>query len=149
MAVLLDTNILLRMVQPQHPQCAVAARALHGLRRRNEALLIAQQNIVEFWAVTTRPVDVNGLGWATEHAAAEVASLRKLFSELPELPIQETWERLVLRYGVSGKNIHDARLVAAMVVHHIPQILTFNGHDFARYREIQVLDPMTLERFQS
>jgi predicted nucleic acid-binding protein len=144
MAVLLDTNILLRIVQPQHPQCAVAARALHALRRRDEALLIVQQNIVEFWAVTTRPMIANGLGWTTEQVIDEVASMRRLFSELPELPIQETWERLVQSYSVSGKNIHDARLVAAMVVHNVPQILTFNGRDFARYGEIRVLDPATL-----
>jgi predicted nucleic acid-binding protein len=144
MAVLLDTNILLRIVQPLHPQCAVATRALHTLRRRDEALLIVQQNIVEFWAVTTRPIIANGLGWTTARVIAEVASMRRLFLELPELPIQETWERLVQRYSVSGKNIHDARLVAAMVVHDVPQILTFNSQDFVRYGEIRVLDPATL-----
>jgi predicted nucleic acid-binding protein len=140
MAVLLDTNILLRLVQPHHPNAPVAARALRALRAGNEALHIAQQNIVEFWAVATRPIAANGLGYTTEQAAAEVSALKRLFALLPELPLQEEWERLVTHYRVSGKSAHDARLVAAMTVHGIESILTFNAQDFLRYTEIRVLD---------
>jgi predicted nucleic acid-binding protein len=103
MAVLLDTNILLRLAQPHHPNAPVAARALRALRAGNEALHIAQQNIVEFWAVTTRPIAANGLGYTTAQAAAEVSALKRLFALLPELPLQEEWERLVTHYRVSGK----------------------------------------------
>jgi hypothetical protein len=46
----------------------------------------------------------------------------------------------VAGYQVSGKNAHDARLVAAMLVHGIESILTFNTQDFFRYGEIRVLD---------
>jgi predicted nucleic acid-binding protein len=53
MAILLDTNILLRAAQPTHPHFSVAMRALEVLGDRNEVLVIAQQNIVEFWAVAT------------------------------------------------------------------------------------------------
>jgi predicted nucleic acid-binding protein len=140
MAVLLDTNILLRLAQPHHPSAQVATQTLRALRVRNEVLHITQQNIVEFWAVTTRPIGSNGLGFSIEQAAAEVETLKRLFALLPELPLQNAWERLVVNYGVSGKNTHDARLVAAMVVHGIESILTFNVQDFLRYAEIQVLD---------
>ena len=144
MAVLLDTNILLRLTQPHHPSAPVAARALRSLRANNEMLHIAQQNIVEFWAVATRPIAANGLGYSTEQATAEVDALKRLFVLLPELPLQDTWERLVADYRVSGKNAHDARLVAAMVVHGIESILTFNTQDFLRYGEIRVLDVMAI-----
>jgi predicted nucleic acid-binding protein len=140
MAVLLDTNILLRLVQPHHPSAQIAIRALRELHAANEALHITQQNIVEFWAVATRPIASNGLGFSTEQAAAEVDALKRLFTLLPELPLQNAWERLVADYRVSGKNAHDARLVAAMVVHGIEGILTFNEQDFLRYAEIRVLD---------
>jgi len=144
MAVLLDTNISLRLAQPHHPSAPVAARALRSLRANNEMLHIAQQNIVEFWAVATRPIAANGLGYSTEQATAEVDALKRLFVLLPELPLQDTWERLVADYRVSGKNAHDARLVAAMVVHGIESILTFNTQDFLRYGEIRVLDVMAI-----
>jgi len=42
---------------------------------------------------------------------------------------------------VEGVQVHDARLVAAMMAHEIPQILTFNYKDFKRYREISVILP--------
>jgi predicted nucleic acid-binding protein len=41
---------------------------------------------------------------------------------------------------VLGTKVHDARLVAAMNVHGIERILTFNTGDFARYG-IEVLLP--------
>jgi predicted nucleic acid-binding protein len=140
MAVLLDSNILLRLAQPHHPSAQVAARALKALRLSNETLHITQQNIVEFWAVTTRPIDANGLGFTTQQAAEEVGALRRLFLLLPEVLLQDAWERLVVENQGSGKNVHDARLVAAMVVHGIESILTFNTQDFVRYGEIRVLD---------
>jgi len=144
MAVLLDTNILLRLAQPSHPNAQFAVRALGALRIDNEMLHITQQNIVEFWAVATRPIAANGLGFSTGQATAEVDALKRLFVLLPEIPLQDAWERLVTAYRVSGKNAHDARLVAAMAVHGIDGILTFNTQDFVRYGEIRVLDAMTI-----
>jgi predicted nucleic acid-binding protein len=54
------------------------------------------------------------------------------------------WRRLVVTHGVSGKKTHDARLVAAMTVHGIAHILTFNGADFARFPGITVIEPGSL-----
>lgn len=141
MPVLLDTNILIRLVQPNHSHARFAARALKTLRLRSELLYITQQNIVEFWAVATRPIVANGLGFSTEHALLEVNALQQFFTLLPETPLHAAWERLVVDYRVSGKNTHDARMVAAMVVHGIDSILTFNVQDFARYKNITTLDP--------
>ncbi len=42
---------------------------------------------------------------------------------------------------VRREDAHDARLVAAMLVHKISQILTFNTQDFQRYPGIVVLSP--------
>ena len=144
MAVLLDTNILLRLLQPHHPHCPLAERALNTLRGRNEVLNLAAQNLVEFWAAITRPVDENGLGFNTEQATLEVSALKRLFVLLPEAPLLEAWGHLVAAYRVAGKNTHDTRLVAAMVVHGVSSILTFNIQDFTRYAEITIFDPRTL-----
>ena len=140
MAVLVDTNILLRLLQPQHPHVQLAEQAVERLRRRNEALNVATQNLIEFWAVVTRPVHENGLGFTTSQAIAEIRAIERFFSLLPEVPLQKEWERLVATHNVSGKNTHDARLVAAMFVHGVSTILTFNVQDFVRY-PISVLNP--------
>lgn len=141
MAILLDTNVLLRLVQKRHSHSALATHATNALDARNETMLIAHQSIVEFWAVATRPLTANGLGLTIENAEFEIDGLKKLFRVLPELPLHEEWQRIVVKYRISGKSVHDARLVAAMMVHGIGEILTFNVQDFARYSEISVLDP--------
>ncbi|MFZ0313681.1 MAG: hypothetical protein WAL85_13315 [Candidatus Korobacteraceae bacterium] len=109
-------------------------------------LHLAAQNLVEFWAAITRPVNENGLGFTTEQAMAEVDALKRLFALLPEVPLRAEWERLVVAYRVSGKRTHDARLVAAMISHGVGSILTFNIQDFTRYREIVAIDPRILPR---
>ena len=144
MAILLDTNILLRMMQPQSPHAQIVERALGSLRRNGETLHIASQNLFEFWSVATRPLSENGLGLTAEQARPELHRLKRLFVLLPELPLLSDWERIVIDQRVSGKNAHDARLVAAMAVHQIGDILTFNIQDFARYSGIKVLDPRTI-----
>ena len=53
----------------------------------------------------------------------------------------EEWERIVTTHRVSGKNTHDARLVATMRLHGIEKILTFNVPDFERFPGIIVLNP--------
>jgi len=141
MAVLVDTNILLRISQPDTTHATIAERALDALRIRNEELRITSQNLVEFWAVATRSLTENGLGFTVEQAMAQMLALKQLFILLPEAPLQSVWERLVTSYRVAGKNSHDARLVAAMMVHGTRSILTFNVQDFTRYAEITVLDP--------
>ena len=71
----------------------------------------------------------------------QVLALKRLFTLRPEAPLHSEWERLITTYRVSGKNSHDARLVAAMTIHGTKSILTFNVQDFTRYAGITVLDP--------
>ncbi len=91
----------------------------------------------------TRPLAENGLGCTTEQAVAEIDNLARLFALLPEVSLMQEWQWLVTKYRVSGKNTHDARLVAAMLVHGVANLLTFNPRDFARYSEIVVIDAIT------
>src|SRR6266568_2194013 len=144
MAILVDTNILLRSVQTHHPHFPIVERAFSVLRANNEILNVAVQNFIEFWAVATRPTgSENGLGMTTDTVNQELDLLKELFPLLPEpVSVFEDWERLVTSYRVSGT--HDARLVAVMKAHGIGTILTFNVQDFVRYDGITALHPETL-----
>ena len=51
------------------------------------------------------------------------------------------WKDLVLTHKVSGIQVHDARIVAAMLVHQVNRILTFDVTDFRRYALITTLHP--------
>ena len=142
MVVLTDTNISLRLLQPQHPQSSMAATAVAELRARGADLCIAPQNLVEFWVVATRPVPLNGLGMSPLMATGEVRKLRGFFRLLEgKSGVADAWERLVAKHLVSGKLAHDAHLVAVMQVYSVTDILTFNGADFRRFPGITILDP--------
>ena len=141
---LADTNILLRSVQAPHPTYDTVSRAVSILFDR-EDLHITAQNLIEFWAVATRPITENGLGLTLTETAVELTKLKATFTVLPDtadvLPI---WEELVVRYEVRGKQSHDARLVAAMKAHHLTHLLTFNDRHFQRFDEITVVNPHNL-----
>lgn len=140
-----DTNVLLRSIDVGHAAQSVAQDAMIQLRRGGQSLSLFSQNLIEFWAVATRPVSNNGLGLSVAKAGVEIISLKNLFTLLPDTPeIFSEWERIVLQYQVSGKQVHDARLVAAMTVHNLTHLLTFNTGDFKRFPVITATDPQTI-----
>jgi predicted nucleic acid-binding protein len=142
MNILLDTNILARLAQYNHPLHVTAKNAVIALKQSGATLVIVPQNLYEFWAVATRPVTANGLGFTLAQADAELTRLGGLYPMLPETPaIFSEWRRLVAVNNVQGKNTHDARVVAAMLVHGLTHLLTFNLTDFQRFPGISILNP--------
>ena len=45
---------------------------------------------------------------------------------------------LVQQHNVRGRQIHDANIVATMLTHGIPRLVTYNQGDFERFDEITV-----------
>ncbi|AUT02833.1 PIN domain nuclease [Nostoc sp. CENA543] len=145
MSYLVDSNVLLRLVYRLDPMHKDAEKAYVLLRRSNESLYVVSQNLIEFWAVATRPTSANGLGLTIEEVAHESSLLKSLFALKSDTPeIYTTWEQLVIKYQVRGKQVHDTRLVAAMIVHQISHLLTFNTDDFKRFTEITAIAPQHL-----
>ncbi|MBI3945082.1 MAG: type II toxin-antitoxin system VapC family toxin [Armatimonadetes bacterium] len=142
MSWLLDTNMLLRWVQSQHPLHALCGDAIREIRRRHEELLVTPQNLIEFWNVATRPLDKNGFGYTAAWADAEVSRIERVFDLAPDTgAVYPQWRRLVSAHAVSGVKAHDARLAAVMLAHGITHLLTLNPSDFARYDEITAVHP--------
>lgn len=142
MNYLVDTNVLIRSLSPAHAEFAVADGAITELRKQGAKLHLVAQNLYEYWVVATRPVADNGFGLSAHDATHELKRLRNLYMVLADSPaVLDEWELLVTSLGVMGKNAHDARLVAAMKVHGISHLLTFNLKDFERYAQITVQTP--------
>jgi predicted nucleic acid-binding protein len=97
--ILADTNILLRSLHPEHPHHLATENALTALRLRRETLCLAPQNLVEFWAVATRPRGENGLGMDASVAAREMVKLPRLFLLTYTPEVQEMWQRIVIDQG--------------------------------------------------
>lgn len=142
MTYLVDTNVLLRATQPSHPAHAAATGAVRNLLTRGERLCVLPQNLIEFWAVATRPAESNGLGLEVGEAAVELDRLKAISELLPDTPaIYPEWEALGRAHQVKGKEAHDARIAAAMLARGVTHILTFNGGDFKRFEGVTTVDP--------
>ncbi|MEP7366441.1 MAG: PIN domain-containing protein [Acidobacteriota bacterium] len=90
----------------------------------------------------TRPKDKNGLGLSIPAVLAEVDKIESLLMLLPDTPaVYAEWKRIVVDHNVSGVQVHDARLVAAMKTHGVAGLLTFDVDDFSRYAGIEVTHP--------
>ena len=144
MSVFVDTNILLRSIQPSDPSHQVAVRAITTLIEAGEVLMVTPQVLAEFWYAATRPREKNGLGLSIEKARQELAQLEAFFTVIGESPeVYQEWKNSLVSYRISGIHAHDARLVAAMKVHGIARILTFDVDDFSRY-DVEVIHPNTV-----
>ena len=53
----------------------------------------------------------------------------------------QEWRRLLAEFDIPGRQIHDARLAAAVTVHRLDQVLTFDTKYFSRFPAINVADP--------
>jgi predicted nucleic acid-binding protein len=74
MSVFVDTNILLRSIQPSDPSHEVAVRATSALMEAGEKLVVTPQVFAEFWYAATRPRAKNGLGLSVQEAHAKASS---------------------------------------------------------------------------
>ena len=83
MAILTDTNVLLRSLYPEHLHYFAAENALAALRLRGEALCVAPQNLMEFWAVATRSREDNGLGMSPCQGGKRNRNLAAILSLAP------------------------------------------------------------------
>jgi predicted nucleic acid-binding protein len=112
MSYLLDTGVLLRLADRSDKQHAVMSGAVRALIARQEELLTATQNIAEFCNVTTRPIANNGLGLSSQQALdllqREIEPICSVVAELNA--VHGELKRLIAKYGVTGKQVHDARL---------------------------------------
>src|SRR5262245_4277414 len=108
MNVLLDTNILGRMVETGHVQHRVAVDAVAALVSRGDTPCLVPQVLYEFWVVITRPVAANGLGYTASQADAELTRIVGLYPLLVDnSAIFPEWRRLVTAHDVLGKKAHD------------------------------------------
>lgn len=139
---LADSNILLRLTKRDHPQYPLMRGAVHALRQKGMTPAYTLQNMTEFWNASTRPMDRNGFGLTEAETERNARIIERSFTFLADTEaVYREWRRIVVQYSVSGVQVHDARLAAAMYAHGISEILTLNSADFARFAGIHSIDP--------
>lgn len=134
MKIGLDTNVLLRLFEREHPHYPFAYATLEELTRESAEVYVSMQVLTELWNAMTRPRMKNGLGWTVDVATSRIEDTLIDYTFLPDTTeVAETWLELVKSKSVIGKQVHDARLAAWVLAHGLDALVTFNGQDFKRY----------------
>ncbi len=129
-AAFVDTNVLLDATDRARPGHVAA----HRLLERRPRLVFSAQIIREYLVVATRLIEANGLGLALERAIENLTEFRQAVRLLPEeKPLLPALLVLLRDAPVRGKAIHDVLVVATMQVHRVPELVTSNAADFARF----------------
>ena len=151
MRYLLDTGILLRLVNRADPLFPSVRNAARTLRARGHTFCTATQNAAEFWNVCTRPGTVRGgLGLSLDEAARRLRIIERGVTVLSETDTTyQTWKALIVSHSVHGVQVHDARLAALMASYVLTHLLTLNKAEFSRYSFLQPLTPADLTGFPS
>ena len=138
-----DTNILVHSTVGSSPWHKETRNWLSILINDDVELCISTQVIREYLVILTR-------GDIFERKFTPKEALNALKTILPDFIIfNETEEtlihlyKLINRYGVKGKVIHDANIVATMLTHGITRLITYNTEDFRRFGEIKLETKLT------
>lgn len=143
--VFVDTNVLIYLTIQGAPEQAAARSRLTELREARERLWISRQVVREFLAVLTRP-STFGAPASVEALENRVSGFQRAFRIADEdAAVTASLLALLREVPCGGKQVHDANLVATMLVHGIDRLLTHNTEDFRRFEPwIEVL-PLVAE----
>lgn len=135
MAIFLDSGILLRAVHRSDPQYSEVRGSIAQLIAQGTSLFTGLQHFAEFWNVCTRPFgERGGFNLPSVEAARRLRRIERGVKVLTETPLTPViWKSLILKHGVRGVQVHDARTAALMLTHSITSLLTLNNNDFLRY----------------
>lgn len=133
-AIFLDTNILLAASAPARASHERALEVLNAWPNDGVKLTLSGQIVREYLVVATRPTSLNGLGLKLEDALSNCQAIVARCQVLDETKaVSEKLQEIARETSTSGKQLHDANLVATAVVHGIFDILTQNIEDFRRF----------------
>lgn len=131
--IFVDTNILVYSTITLSPFHSVALAQLNDLAAAGHPLWISRQILREYLAALSRPNVVT----VPIPMATLIADVRSFELRFPvaEDTASVTFHLLNLLGAITcaGKQIHDANIVATMLAHSIPKLLTHNVADFKRF----------------
>lgn len=140
---MLDTNVLLTATDEGRAEHRQAMRIFNDWAGRSTTLYASGQIMREYLAVATRPADKNGLGLTQAAAVANVRVLRARTSLLAEdSRVADRLLELMDEIPCGGKQVHDANVVATMLVHGIDPLITINLADFSMFEHHIRLIPL-------
>jgi predicted nucleic acid-binding protein len=140
MRIFVDTNVLIRSTIASYPLHLQAQALVSRMQEEADEAWISRQVIREFIAQLTRG-----------QAEVQALPIRQIISLITKFETQfkiADEDAVVTRqlmtllelHSSGGKQIHDANIVATMLVHQIDTLLTLNVEDMKRFSsEIKIV----------
>lgn len=136
--VVVDTNILLAATDQSRTTHSAATAFLNQDERQ---LALTPQIVREYLAVATRPIEVNGFGMSGVNAVANVSQFLSDMTLLSEdIATVGHLMGLVARDSATGKQVHDANIVAVALAHRAAAIVTDNVRHFSRFADLVAIE---------
>jgi predicted nucleic acid-binding protein len=133
---MLDTNILLTATNESRAGHEQALDVINGWPAQGTTLYTSGQIIREYLSVATRPPALNGLGLTVPDALDNARAFRsRMFLLAEDAKVADRLAELLEETKSSGKQVHDANVVATMLAHGVDLVVTLNTGDFARFAQ--------------
>jgi predicted nucleic acid-binding protein len=135
-----DTNVFLTATDRSRARHLIARNLLTEAGKGEFHLALSGQVVREYLVVATRSTEANGLGLSPGDALRNV----EVFTSPPfafceeSQAVSQHLRELISRYGLTGRRLHDANIVATMAVHGISRLVTQNAKDFAQIEEVEI-----------
>ncbi|HET9895687.1 MAG TPA: PIN domain-containing protein [Streptosporangiaceae bacterium] len=144
---MLDTNVILSATDEGRAEHRQAMLIFTSWAGRGTTLYASGQIMREYLAVATRSADKNGLGLKQAEAIANVRAFRTRTSVLAEdRKVADCLLSLLDEIPCAGRQVHDANVVATMLVHGIDSLITMNLAEFTRFEHRLRLIPLASVR---
>jgi predicted nucleic acid-binding protein len=141
--VFVDTNVLVYAAVSQAPFHAEARGAVRSQHEAGAELWISRQVLREYLATLSRPQTFS-IPQPVEVLVGDIQKFQGSFLIAEDGPIVTAkLLEILATLPIGGKQIHDANIVATMLVHDITSILTHNANDYARFAQLIDVLPLT------
>ena len=141
-SLFLDANALVHSTISASPFHLVARDTLDALRAAGAKLQVSLQILREYISATTKPP----LAKKPPDRAPVIANVRQFLTDFTVLadglPVVDKLLDLLATIPCGGKQVHDANIVATMLVHGVPNLLTHNVADFKRFGHLINIIPL-------
>jgi predicted nucleic acid-binding protein len=140
--IFIDTNVLIYANVEESPFHIEALKTIKRLHRNGSEMWLSRQVLREYLSVLSRPQS-----YSQPKNVATLAE-RILFFEQNFRIADDTNEvtvcllRIMTEIQVGGKQVHDANIVATMLVNNVSTIVTHNTSDFIRFNKIISVVPI-------
>jgi len=140
--VFVDTNVLLRARSKTAQLHQQANQLVSEQRQAGAELWVSRQILREYAMQVTRPQTDMKLLSAVE-LEIELEAIQTFFRVADETAaVTKQWIALLKQFPTGGKQVHDANIVATMLVNNIGTLLTNNISDMKRFESLITIIPL-------